>query len=203
MTNKEKYKKAFSVLHASGSISMEEENMNKKKNAYIMKKVLAACASAAVILGSMTAVYAADIGGIREKMMIWFHGEQIEAEITDRGNGSITAHFKDADGKPKEISGGGAAFDEFGNETALPAEDVLNVICDEVEVDEDGRIWLYTYDKKIDITDSFQEDGVCRVAVERDGRMCYFAIKDNGSGNYGFQMTIEKPEDAQRYKVAE
>ena len=36
MTNKEKYQKAFSVLHASGSISMEEENMNKKKNAYIM-----------------------------------------------------------------------------------------------------------------------------------------------------------------------
>ena len=34
MTNKEKYQKAFSVLHASGSISMEEENMNKKKNAY-------------------------------------------------------------------------------------------------------------------------------------------------------------------------
>ena len=204
-TNKENYKQAFSVLHASGSRIMEEENMNEKKRTYIMKKVMAACASAALILGSLTAAYAADVGGIREKITIWFHGERFEAEIIDRGNGTLTASFYDEDGEAKEISGGGAGFDEFGNEIPLSKEEILDGmgIGQEVLRDKDGKVWFYINDKKIEITDLFQEDGVCRVAVETDGNMRYYSIEEDGEGEYGWQMTTEKPEDAERYVAAE
>ena len=40
MTNKEKYKQAFSVLHASGNDSLEGMEMEKKKSAYLMKKTM-------------------------------------------------------------------------------------------------------------------------------------------------------------------
>ena len=59
MTNKEKYKQAFSVLHASGNDSLEGMEMEKKKSAYLMKKTMAACAAVAIVLGSMTVAYAA------------------------------------------------------------------------------------------------------------------------------------------------
>lgn len=38
MTNKEKYQKAFSTLHASDNISLEVEIMEKNKKLYRMKK---------------------------------------------------------------------------------------------------------------------------------------------------------------------
>ena len=52
MTNKEKYKQAFSVLHASGRISLEEERMK------IMKKKARFQAAAAAV-----AVCLAFVGG--------------------------------------------------------------------------------------------------------------------------------------------
>ena len=64
MTNKEKYKQAFSVLQPSGKISLEEERMiiMKKK-----AKFQAAVAAAAICLAFVSGggiVYAADLGGV-------------------------------------------------------------------------------------------------------------------------------------------
>ena len=72
MTNKEKYQKAFSTLHASDNISLEVEIMEKNKKLYRMKKAAAACAAVAVVFGSMTVAYASDLGGIRQKITAWF-----------------------------------------------------------------------------------------------------------------------------------
>lgn len=77
MTNKERYKQAFSVLHASDDMILEVTDMEKRKRAYT-KKVLAAGAAAAILFGSMTAAYAADVGNIQERLTMWFHGEEVE-----------------------------------------------------------------------------------------------------------------------------
>lgn len=175
---------------------------NKKKN-YLVKKTLAACAAVAVIFGSMSAAYAADLGGIREKFTVWLHGEQTEVTIKDENNGSFTYTYTDEEGNTQERGGGGVAIDENGNETPLSAKEVLNeAFSDEVDIDKDGNVWLYYKDRKINITDLFGEDGICKVAVEKDGEIAYFTVENEDNG-YSYQMTMQKPDDAEQFTLCE
>lgn len=203
MTNKERYKKAFKTLRASEPISLEVEIMEERKKVYRMKKAVAACAAAAVMCGSMTVAYAADIGGIQQKITAWFHGEQTQMNVTDNGNGSYTYTFTDENGKKQSQTGGGVVIDDEGNETPLSAEELLESVSNSVQADEDGRVWLYYYDKKVDVTELFGEDGICRVALEHDGKMVYFKIEGNEdsgvTGSYGYECGTEVPKDAERY----
>lgn len=206
MTDKEKYKKAFSVLHASEKISLEAGIMEERRHAYRMKKALAACAAAAVMFGSMTAAYAADLGGIQQKITTWIHGEQTELDVTDNGGGSYSYSYTDTDGNVREGGGGGVAIDFFGNETPLPAEDVLKDVGNSVETDGDGRVWIYYHDKKAEITGLFGDDGICRAALEDGENTAYFKIdsKDVSElGSYGYEMTQVPPADAELYTLAE
>lgn len=60
MTNKEKYKQAFSVLHASNNISLEvNKDMNRKKVFNPSRKLATACMCAALMMGTGLTVYAA------------------------------------------------------------------------------------------------------------------------------------------------
>lgn len=207
MTNKEKYQNAFSTLHASDKIFLEVKTMENRKKTYLVKKTLAACAAVAVIFGSMSAAYAADLGGIREKFTVWLHGEQTEVTIIDKNNGSFSYTYTDEEGNIQERGGGGIAIDENGNETPLPAKEVLNdAFGEEVDIDNNGIIWLYYKDKKINITDLFDEDGICKVAVERDGETAYFTVKNKDNGyemmtEMTTEMTTEKPDDAEQYTL--
>lgn len=217
MTNREKYKKAFSTLHASEKISLEEGLMEKKKQAYIIRKTAAACVAAAVVLGSASVAYAADLGGIQEKISAWFHGEQTEVNVTDNGDGSYTYTYTDQDGETHEESGGGIAIDDSGNETPLSAEDVLRQAgAEDVDEDAQGNVWLYFYDRKMNITDLFDGAGECKVAVKNsgytayEGEMVYFDIttstyeEDGESSNvYGFTTTTTPPADVDNYTVME
>lgn len=61
MTNKEKYKQAFSVLHASNNISLEvNKDMNRKKIFNPSKKLATACMCLALTLCAGLSVYAAN-----------------------------------------------------------------------------------------------------------------------------------------------
>ncbi len=133
MTNKEKYQKAFSTLHASDNISLEVEIMEKNKKLYRMKKVAAACAAVAVVFGSMTVAYASDLGGIRQKITAWFHGEQAQMDVTDNGDGSYSYKYVDDNGQTYEGSGGGVAIDDNGNEIPLTADELMEHVGNEVE----------------------------------------------------------------------
>lgn len=209
MTNKEKYKKAFSALQPSGKISLEAWEMEKKKKTYRLKHAIAACAAAAVALGSMTAAYAADIGGIQEKVNVWFHGKQAEANVTGDGKSGYRYSFTDENGNVHEGGAGGVAIDDSGNEVPLSAKEVMDQAVENVEVDKDGKVWLYYYDVKAEITSLFDKDGICRVAATYGGKTAYFEIdansgmEDAATGtayeNYAFTMTTEKPADAGSY----
>ena len=208
MTNKEKYQKAFSTLHASDNISLEVEIMEKNKKLYRMKKVAAACAAVAVVFGSMTVAYASDLGGIRQKITAWFHGEQAQMDVTDNGDGSYSYKYVDDNGQTYEGSGGGVAIDDNGNEIPLTADELMEHVGNEVEKDQDGNVWMYYYDKKKNITDLFDDDGICKVAFEHEGRMVYFKIQDGDEleglpGNYGYECGMEKPKDAENYTILE
>ncbi len=208
MTNKEKYQKAFSTLHASDNISLEVEIMEKNKKLYRMKKVAAACAAVAVVFGSMTVAYASDLGGIRQKITAWFHGEQAQMDVTDNGDGSYSYKYVDDNGQTYEGSGGGVAIDDNGNEIPLTADELMEHVGNEVEKDQDGNVWIYYYDKKKNITDLFDDDGICKVAFEHEGRMVYFKIQEGDEleglpGNYGYECGMEKPKDVENYTILE
>ena len=68
MTNKEKYQRAFSVLHASGDCVMEVTAMNRTTRRYI-PRLAAACMAAVLVLS--TVAYAADIGDPGGRIHPW------------------------------------------------------------------------------------------------------------------------------------
>ena len=133
MTNKEKYKRAFSTLHASANISLEAEDMEKRKNGKQFKKAAAACVAAAFVFGSISIAYAADIGGIQRKLTTWLYGQRQEVSISGDGKGNYTYTYTDENGQQQESGAGGIAIDEDGNEIPLSAEAVMDMVSNEVK----------------------------------------------------------------------
>ena len=126
MTNKEKYKQAFSVLQPSGKISLEEERMiiMKKK-----AKFQAAVAAAAICLAFVSGggiVYAADLGGVQRKIQLWVQGDQTDADIVYNANGSYDLWYENEDGTREDLHGGGVAIEADGTERPLTEAELMD-----------------------------------------------------------------------------
>ena len=181
MTDEEKFQKTFDKLHASPDVLTEVLKMTAKEQVVPMKKKRftpkAAAAIAAVVLaaGSGSAAYAMDVGGIQRIVQVWIHGDQTDA-IFNVENGNYTLDYKDADGNDVSQGGGGVAY-ENGTERPLTADELLDEInMPEVEYEEDGTVWVYYLNQKMEITDKF-EDGVCFVQLKADGPTQYITVK--------------------------
>ena len=177
MTNKEKYQRAFSVLHASGDCVMEVTSMNRTTRRYI-PRLAAACMAAVLVLS--TVAYAADIGGIQRTIQLWFRGEQTDAVLEIR-EGEYTLGFEDAAGNTHEIQGGGVAFEPDGQERPLTEEEILEHLnMPEVVYEDDGSVWVYYQGQKLEITDMFDENGVCYVLLKDGNDDRYMTVKRDG-----------------------
>lgn len=177
MTNKEKYQRAFSVLHASGDCVMEVTSMNRTTRRYI-PRLAAACMAAVLVLS--TVAYAADIGGIQRTIQLWFRGEQTDAVLEIR-EGEYTLGFEDAAGNTHEIQGGGVAIEADGQERPLTEEEILEHLeMPEVEYRDDGSVWVYYQSQKLEITDMFDENGVCYVLLKDGNDDRYMTVKRDG-----------------------
>lgn len=179
MTNKEKYKRAFSALHASGEF--KEVTAMKTSRHIRMKRVAVLCAAVIFVLAMASVAYAADVGGIQREIQIWIKGDQTDAvmEITD-GNYTIT--YEEADGTQRILQGGGVSVDGFGNVSPMGEQDVLDFLdMPDVKFNEDGTVWVYYHDQALDITDSFDEDGVCHVMLKDGGKTLYVTVNSDGS----------------------
>lgn len=181
MTDKERFQAIFDKLHASPDVLTEVLDMTTKGRVIpIRKKLFASKTSAAVAalvlaVGSGSAAYAMDLGGIQRTVQVWVHGDQTDATFTVE-NGSYTLNYKDADGNNVEQSGGGVAL-EGDTERPQTDEELLDEInAPEVEYKEDGTVWLYYLDQKMEITDKF-EDAFCYVQLKVDGETNYITIK--------------------------
>lgn len=202
MTNKEKYKQAFSTLHASDNIDKEVIYMEQRKHTYI-KKIVAAGAAILLATGSITAAYAADLGGIQQKLTMWFQGEQTEVTAKENGDYSYTYTFTDQDGKEQEFTAGGVTIDDAGNEHAVSAQEILDEMTDDVIYTDTGRILFFHYnlDEKIDITDMFDQNGICRIAIKDGEQTVYYQIKQENGENAGYSSTTETPKHPERYTL--
>ena len=191
MTNKEKYRQAFSVLQTSGDFSMEVEKMAMRQKHHKVKTIAAAVAACIVLVGGAGTAYAANLGGIQRTIQLWINGDQTNAtlEINNDGNSSTyTIKIPDENGNSTEITGGGVAMDGDGVERPLTEDEIMEQINQpDVEYEDDGSVWLYYKDRKLDITDRF-EDGICYVKLTDGKDVKYLTIKYND----GYAMSDSK-----------
>lgn len=176
MTNKERYKQAFSALHSSTVMPMEMEKIaavSKKAERRTAAAVLIACLLTA---GGSGVVYAADIGGIQRTMQLWIEGDQTDVVFTYDTDGTYHLSYQLEDGQSEEVGVGGIAIEDDGSERPLTEKEVLEQLQDPiVKYEENGTVWVYYYDQKIEITDRF-EDGVCFVKVSNGEKTLYMTI---------------------------
>lgn len=175
MTNREKFKRTFSVLRTSDRL-MEVKAMENTKRVYIRRFVPVA-AALILVLGMATAAYATDVGGIQRIVQIWIHGEQTNATM-EIGDGQYSMTYKDENGKIQEQSGGGVAFEADGTERPMTEEELMEDIdCPEVMY-EGSKVKVYYHDQVIDITDKFK-DKVCYVKIVEGKETIYMTVKYN------------------------
>ena len=189
MTNRERYQRTFSTLHASEDFLTEVTQM-KHTNKTRKSTALRVIAAVAIIAVLATAAYATDLGGIRRTVQIWLHGDQTDAVLEIDGN-EYTVTYTDENGNEKQSMGGGIVSDIFGNERPLTEEEILEHLNDpEVFYNDDGTVTVYYLGQSIDITDKFDDDGICYVQVKNGDENRYLTIKyDEGycMSPYGYE----------------
>lgn len=178
MTNKEKYKQAFSVLHTSDDFLQEVENMDLLKRKHKRNIAVAAAAICLFFVGGTSTAYAANIGGIQRTVQLWIHGDQTDVVMEIDTDGSYEMSYQDEDGNTVERGGGGIAIEADGTQRPLTEEELMQQInIPIVEYEHDGTVWVYYYNQKIDITDKFDENGICYVKVSYGEEMIYMTIE--------------------------
>ncbi len=191
MTNKERYKQAFSAIQSSRQLYLEVEEMAKIQKKHKKNMAVAAAVACAVLIGGSGTVYAADIGGIQEKISVWLYGRQTEMEVAEHGDGGYLFTYDHGNGDEAIMGYGGVSIDEDGSMTWLSADELAEQINESASVkeDADGKVWVYYHDQKIEITDSFDENGVCGINMKQDGRTVYVEVTKNADGSYALTQT--------------
>ena len=70
MTDKERYKRTFSLLRASQEDFMEVKAMNDNVRILPVRKLAALCAAVVLVVAMATVAYAADVGGIQRAVQV-------------------------------------------------------------------------------------------------------------------------------------
>lgn len=187
MSNREQYKKAFSVLQASGDFTLGDEKMAVLKKKAMLRTFAAAACACLVIVGSSRIAYAANVGGIQRTIQLWMYGDQTDVTIDFDGSGNYSMEYTDADGNTRELGGGGFDVDADGTKRALTEDELIWHLFEEVDVsyNDDGRIMLYFQGQVADITDKFEND------------ICYIFLNgtDLNGTDVSLYVTVLKAED--------
>lgn len=177
MTNKEKYKQAFSAMHISDEFSLEVKKMTNTKNKPKINRLVAGITACVLIAGNATVAYATDFCGIQRTLQLWIHGDQTDVTIQFDGNGNYNMDYVDDEGDSKHQGGGGIAIEDDGTERPLTDDELLEEItAPDVHYEDNGSVWVYWLDQKIDITDKF-ENNVCYIKLENGEETLYMTVK--------------------------
>lgn len=177
MTNKQRYQRTFSTLHASEDRLMEVKAMKRTKKIH-MSRLSVACAAVVMAIGLASAVYAADVGGIQRNVQIWIDGDKTDAVLDIQGTSyTITT----CESPSYEIKGGGVAFNADGSERPLTEDEIMDHLnSPSVEYKDDGSVWVSARGEKVEITDRFDGDGVCYVQLNTEKGPVYLTVKSDG-----------------------
>ena len=178
MSNREQYKKAFSVLQTSADFTLEEEKMAKTKKTRMFRTLAVAAAACVLVIGGSGAAYAANVGGIQRTLQLWIHGDQTDVTVDFDGVGAYSMEYQDQNGNTHKMGGGGVAIEPDGTERPLTQEELMAQITNDVNVEysDDGKVTLYFQDQVVDITDKF-DDGYCYVNLKGKDSNIYVTVK--------------------------
>ena len=195
MTNKERYKEAFGVLRPKTE-QWEVQPMKNNIRTFKTKRILAVAAVVVILAVAAVGVYAADVGGIQTTLKTWFHGEEVDVDVSTGENGEYNFEIKDENGDTAQevtavFGGGGVEIGLFGKERTLSPQEVLDANVLDVTKEDDGRMMLYYYDQSYDITDLFSADGKCKVCLAGtgadSGKTMYVEIElDDDTDGFGY-----------------
>ncbi len=150
--------------------------MEQNKKRFHINKFAATAAACILVVGCATTAYAANVGGIQRTLQRWIHGDQTQVTVEFDGKGHYDMSYADENGEHKQ-SGGGVAINPDGSERPLTEEELMmDLNAPEVEYEEDGKVYVYWYDQKVDITDKF-EDGICYVKLVNDKEEIYMTVR--------------------------
>ena len=188
MTEKERFQRAFAPLHASPDTMTEGMKMTERKTKRpALRRAATIGLAAALVLALGSVAYASDLGGIQRTVQLWIKGDQTDAVMTiDQGR--YTIDYPDKDGTEHEMGGGGIAIEDDGTERALTEEEMLEHLdAPEVVYEDDGTVMIYYRGQSLDITDRFDENGLCHVLLrdEQDGgKTLFVTIRYNDGYSY-------------------
>ena len=184
MTERERYQRMFSVIRPSADFSLEVTEM--KTGRKTAKVLVALCTALALIIGSVTVAYAADLSGFRQMVQVWIKGERQDVEIEQVAEG----HFQWTDENGDTQRGGGVIQQDNGDVLPLTIDQWAQQMSDMgfAEKAEDGTVWFYYKDYKEDITEQVANDGIAKIQLEEDGKPLYITVKDNHSGGYAINI---------------
>lgn len=162
--------------------------MEKINKMHKFKTLIASAVACAMIAGGATVAYAADIGGIQRTIQLWIHGDRTEATIQFDGNGNYSMDYTNSEGAVEHRGGGGVTIAQDGTEKPVSEEELMRQLTvPEVQYEDDGSVWVYWYDQKIDVTKKF-EKGFCYVRLEKDKKTLYMTIRyQNGYATSPYQ----------------
>lgn len=177
MNNREKYKQTFSAIHISDEFSLEVKNMKTKNHKLKLHRLAACIAACVLIMGCATAAYATDFCGIQRTIQLWIHGDQTEVVIQFDGKGNYNMEYSDNEGNMYQQGGGGVSISDDGTEIPLSEEELMEqLMAPDVQYEDDGSVWVYWFDQKIDITNNFKDD-VCYIQLVNDEEVLYMTVK--------------------------
>ena len=121
-----------------------------------------------------------DVGGIQRTIQLWIHGDCTNVTIQFDGDGTYSMGYTDTAGNEQFRAGGGVEITPDGSEIPLSEEELLEyLMMPDVEYKDDGSVWVYWLDQKVDITDKFV-DGLCYVKLVKDEETMYVTVKYKG-----------------------
>lgn len=193
MIDKDRYQRTFGLLHASGDFLKEVPTMRPKHH-FPIRKITVLCAAVLLLFSMASVCYAENIGGIRRTIQLWIHGDQTSA-VMDIQDGQYTITYEDAQGNTHQRGGGGVAYEADGSERPLTEEELMEQLnAPEVAYLEDGTVWVYYLDHAMEITDRFNEDGICFLQLKNDDETLYLTIEYNNGYAYSSDAFIQPEE---------
>ncbi len=181
MTNKEKYKRAFSALHASENISLEVDKDMKNKRVF-NKKIMAVCTCCLAMFGVGATVYAHNYQ-IINKIFGWGNNLEITQEVDENGEtSSISILHTDNLTEPVKIDDGKIYF-VVNDEKIDITDKISETTAFEYEyTDDEGNthIWLVGLN-----SDNIKDYGYAEYIKNIDG---------DWTGGYSARVNIESDE---------
>lgn len=171
MKNKEAYKQAFKHVHYQ-----KEINLNKKR---IPRSLVTIMTSFIVLLSTFTVAYAFDVGGIQNKVEIWFHAEKRNVQYKEEEKNVYHFYVTDEDGNVVDMGLNMGFKDTLTGVQPMNGDELVESINDNGEIvynEKEDKYIFYYQDKAVDITKMFDKEKECYLVINNGEKDIYFVI---------------------------